>query len=451
MSTYSASGGVFFSGSGPSCLHLFYTGSGGIATGESATINFDLPAFKSFVWNDGSGTLRWFRVTGKCKPPAPAPPEPSTLTIACDRPCPQGSPNESCNTAFTANIAARNVNELCQKIKQLRLPGPIDKIEVFSVPVFGPSPDIECNTLTEIPHDIDDPEAPDCTELFVDFNVLVCAGIKVSIPPSPSGGMRLFGSASVSSSAFSYTGGGGLSLFGGSTISLGLLLVTGKVKIEVLDFDVTFAFVPAPQDSPSTDAVDTLCCPSGPTAIQVQVKHNLSNVPALAQFLQTNRLSLPLLYPLTFAKRLGLWYNTLHFKGISSFNQPEIWEIVTEFGCESDVNQEPDNNWKFILTILRCNDITREQGFVRFQTLFDPFRVCKPDGNVKFIFEFNVLDQQTAPPHTNGLIFTDNMGAFRGSVFLRDPILRFEVSVSVPNFDAGVLDYTNYVVIPREP
>jgi hypothetical protein len=480
------------SGSSDVAFTPHYIPGGGVKVGDEADIDFEFPIITPFLWKTGSGVLRWFRITGKCKPPtSDGSPLPENNT-SCEITCPQGSPD--CSSTFLATIAAQDVNDACRKLKKMRLSGPIDKIEVFSVPVFPdrPGSDDECNELIEVkvkeekPNNNTNPPgnvipeiiASDCEDLFLDFNVLVCAGMVVTatlvFEYEASGGLDLLGSVDVTSNQWQYTEGGIVIIHGassvfspqfqiysgsggvstGSTIFtnfLGNFLVEGKALVEVLDLDVTFAFVPAPQASISDDVIDTTCCPAGPTAIQVGIKHNLLNIPALAQFLDTNRLTLPPLYSLTFARRLNLWYNTLHFNGISSFNQEEEWEIVTEFGCVTDINLDPSNNWKFLLTIFKFNVITKERGFIRFQTLFNPAQVCKPDGAVKFRFIFDVFNANTNPAHSDGLLFTDGMGAFKDLDFIDDPFLRFEVYVPEPKLDAGVLDYTNYVVIPREP
>lgn len=513
------SGKVSFSGSSPviirqdmnlggtSFFQVFYsdyTPTGGVATGGEADVNFNIPIIKTFLWGNGSGIFRWFRVTGKCRPSAGADTNqqesPSSSSSppsngVCKKPCPRGSPSETCDVSFVVNVVARDVNEVCRKIKKMHLSGPIDKIEVFSIPAFPTSPvdDDECNTLTEVQTQFDEPNentnppgesipetiAADCAGMFTDFQVLVCSGGQVFAgfvyADEPSGSLTVSNGAGTTSNEWDYTASGGLNISGSSNIFspqyypysasggiiigssnitsfLGTLLVEGVGTTDVLDLDVTFAFEPAPAAGPSADEIDTQCCPIGPTSVQVQVKHNLLNVPPLAQFLHTNKLTLPPIYSLTYSRRLNLWYNTLHFKGISQFNsQIEDWEIVTEFGCLTDVSNDPDSSWRFMLTIYKSNEDTREQGFIRFHTLFDPADVCKPDGNFKFTFEFVVPLNDTVPSHVDGLVFTDGMGAFKGTSFLRDPVLRFEVSVPVPALDAGVLNYTNYVVIPPEP
>lgn len=110
---------------------------------------------KEFTWSVGSRPLSFYRVTGKCRPAL----------------CPPLKPSDcNSNITFVVNILARNVSEVCRKLKQRNFNFPIATIEQFSNPASIPTPSdlYSCNQLIDVTPSFSNLE---CVDLLVDINV----------------------------------------------------------------------------------------------------------------------------------------------------------------------------------------------------------------------------------------------------------------------------------------
>ena len=119
---------------------------------------------KEFTWSVGSRPFSFYRVTGKCR---------AAL-------CPPIKPNDcASNITFVVNIMARNISEVCRKLKARNFKFPIAKIEQFSNPAVMPRPGEDtvtptnpnlysCNQLIDVTPTFSNLE---CVDLLVDINV----------------------------------------------------------------------------------------------------------------------------------------------------------------------------------------------------------------------------------------------------------------------------------------
>ncbi len=111
---------------------------------------------KEFTWATGPRPLSVFRVVGKCKPPRVPPLAPFD--------CPT-------HISFTVNIVARNLSEVCRKLKEREFRFPILRIEKFSNPLSTNDLTSDINPRNNVLEDV----TPgftllECVDLLVDYN-----------------------------------------------------------------------------------------------------------------------------------------------------------------------------------------------------------------------------------------------------------------------------------------
>jgi len=131
---------------------LDYTATGSIALSSSAVFSVESTFDADFLWGIdglaaadlesswgvGSGEYYWYRVEGTCE------------KISCDN---SGVSYNGCKGTFLNTVAARNLSELCDKLKAPSNNPPvvvkIKSIKKYSRPVFRAEGEPECNTLAD--------------------------------------------------------------------------------------------------------------------------------------------------------------------------------------------------------------------------------------------------------------------------------------------------------------
>lgn len=165
-----------------------------------------------FTWAIGERPFSFYRVLGKCKP-ATCPPISSP---DCD--------NSDSTFRFMVNIYARNLSEVCQKLRDRYLNFPIESIQKFSRPPskldFTDDTDLECNRLEDVTPPL---TFLACSDLLVDANLKVSLGMSAKclkhVADYVAGGSIGFGGEIPLSSFPSYVG-SGTSGLSGSAICL---------------------------------------------------------------------------------------------------------------------------------------------------------------------------------------------------------------------------------------
>ncbi len=120
---------------------------------------------KKFAWGVGERPFSFYRVSGKCKP-AQCPP----IQV-------NGCPPDAKFT-YVVNIYARNLSEVCRKLRERNMIFPIATIEKFSTPAskidYTDETDTTCNRLVNVTPPI---TFLPCQDLLVDFNASANIGI----------------------------------------------------------------------------------------------------------------------------------------------------------------------------------------------------------------------------------------------------------------------------------
>jgi hypothetical protein len=163
-----SAGGLLWAGEGEPIISIAFDTDGqfqvsgvadrtvGFSVVESFTwrIRQTVSVTKEFTWSTGNRDFTWYQVTGKCKP------------AACP---PVDFGDYACRVTFTVNILARNVSEVCRKLKEREFRFPIASIKQFSVPAFTDdftsATDPNCNALTDVTPSFN---LTECVDLLLD-------------------------------------------------------------------------------------------------------------------------------------------------------------------------------------------------------------------------------------------------------------------------------------------
>jgi hypothetical protein len=218
---FSGFGALAYLGSSPLALGFIFQTSGGFSFGSGdpqivVHEHFELPVFwkiressefeKSFTWGVGERAPSFFRVVGKCKP------------ARCPPVNPLGCPDDSKFT-FIVNIFARNLIEVCQKLREREFMFPIQSIQRFSTPAqrsdFTEETDPSCNQLIDVTPPF---TFLPCQDLLVDVNAKAHFGMDMKAVlvlgvQEATGGIRFTG-RDKPMAFFSYDATGSLGLTG---------------------------------------------------------------------------------------------------------------------------------------------------------------------------------------------------------------------------------------------
>lgn len=372
----------------------FTTSSGGFVL--SGTAGQDGPFDLTWVGNAGEGDefSHWYRVVSK--------PSPRNFIIGQS----QGrshfpvkdlteEEDENARSRVIIHVLARNLQELCQKLKNNHH-GFIfgtESVARFDPRATGldsePLPDDEFQagvTLTDITEEfldtvecfdfnIDEDRELDGNELEMEDasagtasgGLVIGGGITAVSGTSfaasfydypASGGLTIGGTSLGSASFHSFTASGGLFISGSSGVSqdVELVIVGGPIVIgghsiaitlgsediemetglgDVAEFMGHFPIEIAPAITTTGDRIDTACCPSDRTPIVVILEHfNLDRIGRLSAFLRRNGLALPDATTLTYTDQIATWHGNILLQGTAlNSNDPEQWNIAFEFSC----------------------------------------------------------------------------------------------------------------------
>lgn len=460
------SGNVNLGGAAPSTIILYYTASGSLSAGGTSPAIIDLNFSTTFTWDISQGVLRSWRIEGKCQTKNSV----YTTTLNQDMGCPASS-----SMQYFTNVQAHSITELCKKLKEREMLGPIKKIQMWSLPVnksdWISTDNPNYNKLTSI----DFSKIPDCIDFTVDFDLSVSAkvgsnafsitdysyaasgGLGISgqvVPPVASyyayvasGGLNFGNGSTVSSPQYyAYTASGGLRTFGSTNAygsDYGVLSVSGKMSMTTMDVGIVFGIVAAPTLTASTTQISATCCTSLNLPQILLTRHELNRSSQLSNFLKVNGFVLPQVISLMYSQSRNSWYYNKQFRG-NAVDQGfrENWNIVFEFGCltENPTLGVPSDVWGFSVLVRRENLTNSRIDVTRLVLEFDPVIVCNVSGSLKFDFAFNKLLLTTSPSVVRTVVFVDEVGAFNGTSYLLNPVTLFEVGVANPNLGVGLFD-----------
>ncbi len=369
-----------------------FTASGGLVL--SGTAGQEGPFEVTWNGNDGEGSIfsHWFRVVSN--------PSPRSFIVGQT----QGrshfpvfdmteEEDEQARSRVMVHMLARNLQELCQKLKnnhhgfifgtesvaRFDPPAtPLSELEPSELQAGVTLTDVTdefLNTVECFDFNIDEDSELDGNELEMEDasagtasgGLVIGGGITAVSATSAasdfydipaSGGLTIGGSAAASASFHSFTASGGLT-FGGSAgvaqeteleieggpLTIGghsIAIILGSEDIEMetglgdtTDFTAHFPVQIAPTITTTGDRVDTVCCPADRTPTVMVLEHfNLDRIGRFAAFLNRNGLTLPDSTNITFSVDAGIWYGNLLLEGTAlNSNDPEQWKVVFEFGC----------------------------------------------------------------------------------------------------------------------
>jgi hypothetical protein len=160
------------------------------------------------------------------------------------------------------------------------------------------------------------------------------------------------------------------------------------------------------------------------------MNHQMERFAKLDRFLFINDLSLRRNLRLVYSAKKNIWYNNMHFKGTGSSNDPETWNITSEFGCLDNLDGIPIQGtlWGFSFTVCNRNLRTQSDNYSRIVLGFDPSLVCTLDEAIDNTFTVNVRDQSTSPVVLRAVVLYDEIGLFKNRAFINDPSIQFRVT-----------------------
>jgi hypothetical protein len=213
---FESSGGLTWGGQTPYTSDYFASSSGSLVLGGGSFAVTSVVlvkeftwrtrqtqhAAKEFTWSTGPRAFSFFRVVGKCKPMN----------------CPPVQTDCTNNVSFTVNIYARNVSEVCQKLRQRNFQFPIRRIEQFSADPAVLNDPNQCTRLVDVTPSF---TMMECVDLLVDFNAsagVVMDAVLVPVFAFEGGGRIRAGGVSVSTTEreFEFIGTGRLGVSGRS-------------------------------------------------------------------------------------------------------------------------------------------------------------------------------------------------------------------------------------------
>lgn len=232
----------------------------------------------------------------------------------------------------------------------------------------------------------------------------------------------------------SYEGEGGIS-FGGSadvvfTDYYGIFIAESESESLVNGQDIEYTYDPI--DSGEVDVLDiSNTCSSNAIPAKIFVSHNLvESSLKLKQFLVRNNKTVDSAIPLYYSSLLKTWNNSLNFVGYSSVNnQQEIWNIIFEFGCISE-NQQ--NIWKFDFLMKRQAVNGRNVNLTRSTIYFDITTQGLKESSLNLDIALNT-NTLVVSPDTSDIspTFYDDGNFFSSKTFLDDPVLTFGIKNAI--------------------
>jgi hypothetical protein len=230
---------------------LDYAATGAITLSSSVAFSFESTYDTDFLWgvegeaakdlesswNVGSGEYYWYRVEGTCE------------KISCDN---LGVRYEGCRGTFLNTVAARNLSELCDKLKAPSNNPPvvvkINSIKKYSRPVLRAAGEPECNTLD----DQDFCQVLECADYCLSEIVVERIAIQMKVVDYirehlPQGGLSLGGYSELDRRRIYEPPGSEVSVYGGAVSSFrpcfypsGSVALSSRVKFALSHYEFPF-------------------------------------------------------------------------------------------------------------------------------------------------------------------------------------------------------------------
>lgn len=469
MTTYSEnmSGGVQVAGEAIETVDLFYIPDGGpvLTYGSAYTVNnnqfypdggpvlttgsadasisqmyFDLDIAwnvhgsfivdKSFSWNVGEQSLKWYVVTGKCKTLS------CQIGVSNDQPC-------DGKFYFVQNIFARTPSEVCQQLSAEKISWQLESLQQYSRspdPALV-SPTDTCNYLTTIPFC----DLPPCIEFCIHTdavtNIKATTQVIDAIYSYTGSGTAVFSGnaattgASSSTSIFEYTPLDTTVYTGGSaqtSSSWKSILETDIVATTTLE-DIAIIFgtgTTAPALTLPAQIVSTSCGSCTAMPVVLYLHHNLQNAGNLSDFLKRNGLSLPSPIPLHYNSRIKGWVGNYHLSGYNQADA-ESWRFSIEWACASNTIDITSPSYKFTLLVNRI--LKNSASDTKIKIVFPPDQICTITQSLAFDFSFfinaltNVFGNSVNVVSTDAILF-DKIRLFKSSYYNKNPLIKFRLS-----------------------
>tara|TARA_Y100000034_G_scaffold48390_1_gene59748 strand:+ start:2417 stop:3847 length:1431 start_codon:yes stop_codon:yes gene_type:complete len=428
-------------------------GDGGLTLAGSAIISGPFEIDTEFTWQVGEAIERFYRVESKCLPEGL---NCDNVNIESDQDCEIVLGKSRNGEQILAIVLARNVSEVCERLRARELIFPIDNIKVYTRPAFksdrelleSQGADFSCNELVEVPFCTQE----ECLEFCLDFDLTVDVGATVEGGFAHSyigtGGLTLGGDADVTSPAYSYVGTGGLTLGGAAEAGIGTYLgefeVEVKAVVEVSDIGATFGTIDGEPLEPTDDLVTINCdCIALPPILQLSHEINRSN--EFSNFLNRNSFSLGEVLPLRYNNVCKIWQHNSQFTGIGKDGiTQERWRLVFEWSCADNLGSFDLGNstvWKFSMYLENKNLSTNVDFDTRILIAFPPQGVCINDFGLNWGFSIDTSDLTVTTDNpavfVDYKVLQDGIGLFKSQSWLDDPILNLGVSQSTNLKEGG--------------
>lgn len=421
---------------------------------------------KSFKWDDGPQPMKWYRVIGCCRFPTAAgsgtidgEPIQPVQPGGCDV-LPIQTEDEKCQGAlgknsFVQNIAAHNLEEVCQNLKDNKFAWPVCSIAVFSRPADNRfvDPNDNCNTLTEVPYC----EIPACLDFCLHTDGIVSMGMTATVNMVNLDYFEYIGSGgiTVGGRADTYTDGDTGDLEGeasGGALGSGSAIVefindTGYetdmgMTATIEDLEVFFSEIDNNTVELTQDdgTISTKCQGCSDLPMQLLLTHNLDDGAVLVDFLNRNGETLPTILTLNYSRRLGSWQSQLHYKGVSdNRGTEESWRILFEWACVDSIASQDLGSfvWKFSMSVLRKNLLTGMDFDTRLLVTFPPGQICANADILGLDFEFSYNTQRGTVTTDTGVVpdvvlLYDNIGMFKSQQWVNNPDFELRIAQTVP-------------------
>ena len=260
------------------------------------------------------------------------------------------------------------------------------------------------------------------------------------------GGALLSGNSSYVSPDWEYITNGKVNITGASSSNLLGILYThiGSTSDNTLlrvdyPMDEYLDELPIVQDTVITD------CGCNPSPLILYLTHNINYLNNFNDFLTNNLFSLPSTLSLRFDSVDQIWRNSFYYKGIGLENTLEEWRVLLEWGCASVVSGLllDRSAWKFSVKIVRKILDTGDNFETRLLYTFNNGAPCFND---QLFFGFSVdtrtgeVDSTTFPANIDTVIFTDEIGLFKGSQWSSNPSLQITIKEVESTLATGTID-----------
>ena len=385
---------------------------------------------RSFSWNVGEQSLKWYLVTGKCKTLS------CQIGVSNDEPC-------DGKFYFVQNILARTPSEVCQQLSAEKISWELKSLQQYSRspdPALVSSTDT-CNYLTTIPFCDLPPCIGFCINTDAVTNIKATTQVIDTIYSYTGSGTAVFSGnaattgASSSTSIFEFTPLDTTVYTGGSaeTSSSWKQILETEIVAETAIEDIAIIFGTgdtAPALTLPAQIVSTSCGSCTAMPVVLYLHHNLQNAGNISDFLKRNGLSLPSPISLHYNSRIRGWVGNYHLSG---YNQSDVesWKFSIEWACVSNTIDVTSPSYKFTLLVTRLLKNTASD--TKIKIVFPPDQICTITQSLSFDFSFyinaltNTFGNSLNVVSTDAILF-DKIRLFKSSYYNKNPLIKFRLS-----------------------